>query len=67
MKKEIISLSDKNYFEMTVELINSIKRFEESKDVSICILDAGLSDEQKLIIQDIALIVIHLKNTSLQN
>ena len=51
MKKAIISLSDKNYFEMTVELINSIKRFEESKDVSICILDAGLSDEQKLIIQ----------------
>ena len=51
MKKAIVSLSDKNYFEMTVELINSIKRFEESKDVSICILDAGLSDEQKLIIQ----------------
>ena len=51
MKKAIISLSDKNYFEMTVELINSIKRFEESKDISICILDAGLSDEQKLIIQ----------------
>ena len=51
MKKAIVSLSDKNYFEMTVELINSIKRFEESKDVSICILDAGLSDEQKKIIQ----------------
>ena len=51
MKKAIVSLSDKNYFEMTVELINSIKRFEESKDISICILDAGLSDEQKLIIQ----------------
>ena len=51
MKKAIVSLSDKNYFEMTVELINSIKRFEESKDISICILDAGLSDEQKKIIQ----------------
>ena len=51
MKKAIVSLSDKNYFEMTVELINSIRRFEESKDISICILDAGLSDEQKLIIQ----------------
>ena len=51
MKKAIVSLSDKNYFEMTVELINSIKRSEESKDISICILDAGLSDEQKLIIQ----------------
>ena len=48
MKKAIVSLSDKNYFEMTVELINSIKRFEESKDISICILDAGLSDEQKI-------------------
>ena len=29
------------------ELIDSIKRFEESKDIAICILDAGLSEEQK--------------------
>ena len=29
------------------ELIDSIKRFKESTDVAICILDAGLSEDQK--------------------
>ena len=29
------------------ELIDSILKFEESKKISICILDAGLTDEQK--------------------
>ena len=51
MRKAIVTLSDKNYFEMTVELINSIRRFEKSKDISICILDAGLLEEQKTILQ----------------
>ena len=32
---------------MLEELINSIKRFEESKNITICVLDAGLSEEQK--------------------
>ena len=38
----IISLADSNYFDLLNELIDSIKRFEESKKVSICIMDAGL-------------------------
>ncbi|WP_440656325.1 glycosyltransferase [Candidatus Pelagibacter sp. HIMB1509] len=46
-KNTIVSLADTNYFPLLDELINSIKRFEESKDTAICILDAGLSDEQK--------------------
>ena len=46
-KKAIVSLADANYFELLVELIQSIKRFDESKDVAICILDAGLKKEQK--------------------
>ncbi len=46
-KNTIISLADSNYFPLLDELINSIKSFKESKDVSICILDAGLTDEQK--------------------
>ena len=46
-KKAIISLADSNYFPLLDELIDSIKSFKESNDVSICILDAGLTDEQK--------------------
>jgi len=43
----IVSLADSNYFELLNELINSIKSFEESSNTAICILDAGLTDEQK--------------------
>ena len=43
----IVSLADSNYFELLNELINSIKSFNESSDVAICILDAGLTEEQK--------------------
>ena len=43
----IISLADSNYYELLDELVNSIKRFKESENIAICILDAGLSDEQK--------------------
>ena len=48
MKKNVIvSLADANYFHLLDELINSIKRFENSKDIAICILDVGLTDQQK--------------------
>ena len=46
-KKAIVSLADSNYYPLLTELINSIKRFQESNEIAICILDAGLSDEQK--------------------
>ena len=32
------------------ELVDSIKSFEKSKDTAICILDAGLTSEQKIIL-----------------
>ena len=48
MKKNvIISLADANYFELLEELVNSIKRFKESENTAICILDAGLEESQK--------------------
>ena len=48
MKKNvIISLADSKYYELLDELVNSIKQFKESENTAICILDAGLSDEQK--------------------
>ena len=46
-KNTIVSLADSNYFPLLDELIDSVKRFEESKETAICILDAGLSEEQK--------------------
>lgn len=46
-KNAIVSLADANYFPLLEELIDSIKRFKESKNVAICILDAGLNEEQK--------------------
>jgi hypothetical protein len=53
MKKNVIvSLADSNYFELLNELVNSIKSFEKSKDVAICILDAGLSEQQKNILSE---------------
>ena len=48
MKKNVIvSLADSNYFPLLDELINSVKKFKESENVAICILDAGLTKEQK--------------------
>jgi len=49
-KNAIISLADANYFELLNELIDSIKRFKESENSAICILDAGLTSEQKQIL-----------------
>ena len=48
MKKNVIvSLADANYYPLLDELINSIKRFKDSENIAICILDAGLTEEQK--------------------
>ena len=46
-KNTIVTLADANYFPLLEELIESIKRFKESEKVAICILDAGLTIEQK--------------------
>ena len=47
MKKNVIvSLADSNYFNLLNELIDSIKQFDQSNSVAICILDAGLEQEQ---------------------
>ena len=47
MKKNVIvSLADSNYFPLLNELIDSVKRFKEGSEVAICILDAGLSEDQ---------------------
>ena len=47
MKKNVIvSLADANYFPLLDELVDSIKRFKESENIAICILDAGLKQGQ---------------------
>ena len=59
MKKNVIvSLADANYFPLLNELINSIKRFENSEEIGICILDAGLTNQQK---RDLSLKVDEIK------
>ena len=45
--KVIVSLADSNYFELLNELIDSIKSFKNSEETAICILDAGLTEDQK--------------------
>lgn len=47
----IVTLADSNYFEMLEELVNSINKHPESKNTSICILDAGLTADQIKIIE----------------
>ena len=49
--KAIVSLADDKYFSLLIELITSIKKFPESKDVAICILDAGLSNDNKKLLK----------------
>ena len=48
MKKNVIvSLADANYYPLLNELVDSIHRHKESENVAICILDAGLTTDQK--------------------
>tara|TARA_Y100000590_G_scaffold419020_1_gene520389 strand:- start:93 stop:1004 length:912 start_codon:yes stop_codon:yes gene_type:complete len=46
----IVSLADSNYFDLLNELVESIIKFPKGKEVDICILDAGLTNDQKLIL-----------------
>jgi hypothetical protein len=43
----LVSGCDANYYPMLVELIHSIRRFPQGRDMDICILDAGLTPEQR--------------------
>ena len=45
-KKTIVTLADSNYFPLLEELINSIRKFKESENIDICVLDAGLTSSQ---------------------
>tara|TARA_B100000700_G_scaffold128658_1_gene144157 strand:- start:1545 stop:2456 length:912 start_codon:yes stop_codon:yes gene_type:complete len=42
----IVTLADSNYFDLLNELIGSIKKHKNSDNVSICVLDAGLTATQ---------------------
>lgn len=45
-KTVLVSGCDANYFPLLLEWLHSVQRFEQSKAVDICILDAGLKPEQ---------------------
>ena len=42
----IVSLADEKYFNLLEELIESVKSFPESNNIAICVLDAGLNQDQ---------------------
>ena len=47
MKGTIITtFSDNNYFHLLKELISSIKKFPQSSEISIGVLDGGLKSDQ---------------------
>jgi len=50
-KNAIITLADSNYFPMLEQLVDSININPESKNISICVLDAGLTSEQIRLIE----------------
>lgn len=45
-KTVFVSGCDSNYFPMLLEWLHSVRRFEQSKEIDICILDAGLTADQ---------------------
>ena len=49
----IITLADSNYFELLLELIDSIKINDKKNSVSICVLDASLTEKQNGILKGI--------------
>ncbi len=51
-KNTIVSLADSNYFNLLLELVDSIKQFPQSSNTAICILDAGLKEDQRKILLD---------------
>jgi len=48
----IVTMADSNFFELMIDLIDSINNFEERKNVSICVLDAGLKEEELKVLQN---------------
>ncbi|MCI5059978.1 MAG: glycosyltransferase [Alphaproteobacteria bacterium] len=52
MTTTFVSSSDHNYFPMLLEWVYSIRRFEQSKEMDICILNAGLKPEQVLKLEE---------------
>ena len=44
----IISLADANYFDLLNELIDSIKRFEQSKEIAICIIGCRIAKKNQI-------------------
>jgi len=46
-KVALVSGSDANYYPLLREWVESIKHFPQSKDVDLCVIDAGLNDAQR--------------------
>ena len=42
----IVTMSDSNFFELLTELVESINSFSQRNSVAICVLDAGLKENE---------------------
>lgn len=58
MKTLFVSSADANYFAMLLEWVQSIRRFPESREMEIGIMDAGLLPEQVLRLQNMGCKVV---------
>jgi hypothetical protein len=47
MRVALVSGSDSNYYPLLLEWIHSIRRFEQSANMDICVIDSGLTDFQR--------------------
>ena len=56
-KTAFISSADANYYPMLLEWVHSIRRFPQSAGMDICILNAGLTDQQVQRLKDEGCIV----------
>ncbi len=50
-KITFVSSADSRYYPMLREWVDSIRRFPESKDIDICILDVGMREEELAILK----------------
>lgn len=53
-KVALVSGSDSNYYPLLREWVESIKRFPQSAEVDLCVIDAGLNDFQRKELLDLS-------------
>lgn len=50
-KIALVTGADKNYFPILRELIHSVRRHTEANNIAICVIDGGLTEDQKSVLE----------------